>query len=81
MKGQLLPTTKPDGDNVLKSIYESFNGVVWVDDTQVIDGSFGKQYGEKGCMYVTVAELRDSYSSNISKKPAMPHNTLELNLQ
>lgn len=69
IKGGIVPTTKPDSDNVLKSIYDSFNGVVWCDDIQVVKGSFDKRYGEKGCMHVTVIELEDVYSSSISKKP------------
>lgn len=43
--GQVLPTTKPDTDNVIKAVYDAINGVVWVDDVQVVDEHTTKRYG------------------------------------
>jgi Holliday junction resolvase RusA-like endonuclease len=44
LAGEVLPTTKPDADNVLKAIFDGLNGVLWKDDVQVVDGRFRKRY-------------------------------------
>ena len=44
LAGTMRPTTKPDGDNLLKTT-DALNGVVWVDDAQVADGTVRKRYG------------------------------------
>jgi Holliday junction resolvase RusA-like endonuclease len=46
LSGELFPTKKPDIDNVIKAICDSFNGIVWVDDVQVVDLVARKRYGE-----------------------------------
>lgn len=42
--GLILPTTKPDGDNILKAICDALNGVAWKDDVQVCDFIIRKRY-------------------------------------
>ncbi|KDC15366.1 RusA family crossover junction endodeoxyribonuclease [Bordetella bronchiseptica] len=42
--GTELPTKKPDADNVIKVIFDAINGVVWHDDTQVVDIVVRKRY-------------------------------------
>jgi Holliday junction resolvase RusA-like endonuclease len=44
LAGEILPTTKPDVDNVLKAICDGCNGVLWRDDVQVVDGAQRKRY-------------------------------------
>lgn len=44
LAGAELPTKKPDADNVVKAIFDAFNGVVWNDDTQVVDMVVRKRY-------------------------------------
>ncbi|MEY4376244.1 MAG: hypothetical protein RJB26_794 [Pseudomonadota bacterium] len=34
LAAEILPTTKPDADNVLKALNDGLNGVVWRDDVQ-----------------------------------------------
>lgn len=55
--GQLRPTKKPDGDNVLKAVCDGINGVVWVDDVQAVDSRVWKRYGETPGVHVRVAAL------------------------
>lgn len=43
--GNLWPTGKPDWDNTGKLISDALNGILWVDDAQVIDGRVTKAYG------------------------------------
>lgn len=42
--GEILPTTKPDSDNVQKAVMDALNGVVWRDDAQVVLCSTSKIY-------------------------------------
>jgi Holliday junction resolvase RusA-like endonuclease len=42
--GRVLPTTKPDADNIIKAICDALNGVVWKDDVQVVDLAVTKRY-------------------------------------
>jgi Holliday junction resolvase RusA-like endonuclease len=44
LAGEVLPTTKPDVDNVIKAVYDGLNGVLWRDDVQVVDGRQRKRY-------------------------------------
>jgi len=43
--GLIGATTKPDVSNVLKAIEDAINGVVYLDDKQIVGGGFTKQYG------------------------------------
>ncbi len=43
---EILPTTKPDADNVLKAIADGLNGIVWLDDKQITDVVIRKRYRE-----------------------------------
>jgi Holliday junction resolvase RusA-like endonuclease len=58
MAGDLRPTKKPDGDNVLKAVCDGLNSVVWVDDVQAVDQRVLKVYGETPCVRVMVEALR-----------------------
>lgn len=44
LAGELMPTVKPDVDNVIKAVCDGINGVVWNDDVQVCDGRWRKRY-------------------------------------
>ena len=44
LNGELMPTTKPDADNVLKAVLDGCNGVLWRDDVQVVDVRVRKRY-------------------------------------
>lgn len=55
--GAIRPLTKPDVDNVAKAILDAFKGVVWMDDSQVVDLSISKWYGESPCTRVAVKEV------------------------
>jgi len=40
----IMPTVKPDADNVLKAVKDGLNGVVWHDDCQVVRVDMAKVY-------------------------------------
>lgn len=52
------PTSRPDADNVAKAVLDAINGVVYVDDAQVVDLRVVKRRGPEPCVRVLVAEFR-----------------------
>jgi Holliday junction resolvase RusA-like endonuclease len=52
--GEIRPTTRPDADNLLKTV-DGLNGIVWRDDAQVVDVSIAKLYSERPRLVITVA--------------------------
>ena len=58
--GEIAPTIKVDIDNCLKLFFDAFNGVVWVDDVQVVKVSAEKRFSDEPCVLVTVTELAQS---------------------
>lgn len=47
LAGGLMPTTKPDSDNILKICADSLNQIVWGDDRQIVQATVVKRYGEQ----------------------------------
>ncbi len=54
LRGEIDPTIKPDIDNIIKSICDALNGILWHDDSQVTHIVAGKQYGAEDCVQVFV---------------------------
>lgn len=54
--GLILPTKKPDADNILKAIKDGCNGIVWRDDAQVVRIGLGKVYADSPCAVVHISE-------------------------
>ena len=42
------PTTRPDADNLLKGLLDSWNGILWDDDSQVVELVLRKVYAREG---------------------------------
>lgn len=57
LAGEILPTVKPDLDNAIKAVFDAINGVVWLDDKQVIDGRVIKLYSGDPRVEVSVVHL------------------------
>jgi len=55
LAGVIRPTGKPDWDNFAKML-DAFNGIVWTDDAQVVDGGVIKIYSEAPSLRVEVKE-------------------------
>lgn len=60
LAGEILPTKKPDTDNVIKAIFDAFNGVVWRDDVQATDLIVRKRFGEAPHVEVRITPLAKS---------------------
>jgi len=46
-KGIIRPSLKPDCDNLNKTYYDIFNGLLWYDDGQIVESHESKFYSEK----------------------------------
>lgn len=56
-RGEIAATKRPDADNVEKAVFDGMNGVVWVDDVQVVQVSKRKRYADVPGVVVIVREL------------------------
>ena len=54
---EILPTTKPDIDNVIKGIFDAMNEIVWNDDKQVVDVTIRKRYANTARATVEVRAI------------------------
>lgn len=50
------PVKKPDWDNVAKAITDALNGIVYVDDCQIVDAHVTKRYSDVAGVDVIVME-------------------------
>jgi Holliday junction resolvase RusA-like endonuclease len=57
LAGEVMPTTKPDADNVLKAVCDGCNGVVWKDDVQAVDIGICKRYSATPQVRVQVVPI------------------------
>lgn len=57
LAGTVMPTKKPDADNVLKAICDGINGIVFKDDVQVVNVSLSKRFGSTPGVAVRVVPL------------------------
>jgi Holliday junction resolvase RusA-like endonuclease len=55
--GQIYPVSKPDADNYLKGVKDALKGVMWVDDSQVVDAFARKRYSHKPRIEVNIRQL------------------------
>ncbi|KMY60124.1 hypothetical protein AA906_07035 [Geobacillus stearothermophilus] len=55
--GQLRPISKPDVSNYLKLIEDALTGVIWKDDSQIIDCSISKYYSETPRTEIQIKEM------------------------
>ncbi|MDQ0719776.1 Holliday junction resolvase RusA-like endonuclease [Paenibacillus sp. W4I10] len=55
--GHIVPTTKPDVDNYLKGVKDALKGVIWKDDSQVVEVFARKRYSARPRIEVKIKEL------------------------
>jgi len=55
--GKIFPLTKPDVDNYAKGVKDALKGVIWRDDSQVVELTVIKRYSETPRVEITVREL------------------------
>lgn len=54
LSGELLPVVKPDIDNYVKAVLDGLNGLLFVDDKQIIELTARKKYSDSARTEVTV---------------------------
>nr|DAS65944.1 MAG TPA: Endodeoxyribonuclease RusA [Caudoviricetes sp.] len=52
-EGKIFPVVKPDIDNYVKSVLDGLNGVLFVDDKQIVDFRAVKRYSDNPRVKVT----------------------------
>jgi Holliday junction resolvase RusA-like endonuclease len=57
--GEIFHTSKPDGDNVFKSVGDALNGVCWVDDSQIVMTQCVKLYSDWPMVRISVWAWND----------------------
>lgn len=60
----LLKPTRPDGDNLIKAIFDAMNNIVYDDDAQIVFSQSTKQYAKRDFVEVHVLRLRADYDSD-----------------
>lgn len=58
--GQIQPTTKPDVDNYLKGVKDALKGIIWKDDSQVVEVLTRKRYSARPRIEVKIKDLSQS---------------------
>jgi len=54
LAGEVVPTVKPDWDNLGKIVSDAMNEVVYKDDAQIFEAHIAKRYGEVARVEVAV---------------------------
>ena len=64
--GQILPTKKPDADNIAKVICDALNGVAYGDDAQICKLCVSKRYqAVEGSTPYTVVEVEKVHGDKL----------------
>lgn len=61
LSGVLMPTKKPDIDNIAKAILDALNGFAYYDDSQVVELHINKKYSDNEGVYVKICKYGDAY--------------------
>lgn len=55
--GIIRPTKKPDSTNIAKAVEDGMNGIVFKDDSQIVDSHHRKIYSDTPCVVVRVEPI------------------------
>lgn len=59
LRNEIVPTVKPDLDNIAKSILDSLNGLAYLDDKQVVYLEVAKLYSDNAYVLVSIEEIEE----------------------
>jgi Holliday junction resolvase RusA-like endonuclease len=57
LAGVIRPIGKPDFDNIAKSACDALKGIVWMDDSRIVEAHVTKKYSERPVLKISVEEL------------------------
>lgn len=66
----VYPTKKPDCDKLVRGIFDALTGILWRDDSQVVEMAARKLYGDPPRAEITVQELPTALSAALSELTA-----------
>jgi Holliday junction resolvase RusA-like endonuclease len=72
---RIFPTSRNDMDNVVKAVSDALNGVVWLDDSLVVDLVARKRYGSETVppgVYAAIVPLAGRFGSQLQRRPEIP---------
>lgn len=55
--GEILPTVKPDFDNLQKLVADALNGIIYKDDCQIVTAFIFKEYSRAPATHIEVLEV------------------------
>lgn len=61
LEGKILPTKKPDIDNVMKSILDALNGIAYRDDSLICEAHVSKRYAEEPGVFVELTAAKEGF--------------------
>lgn len=62
LAGLKRPVTKPDNTNYAKGIEDALNGIIYKDDSQIVDLQIQKYYSDNPRVEITVSEIYSEIS-------------------
>ena len=65
LSGEIRPTKKPDGDNILKAVADALNGICYKDDKCLVKMSIEKFYSDMPRIEVTVQEVETEQNDGV----------------
>jgi Holliday junction resolvase RusA-like endonuclease len=60
ISGMLVPTKKPDADNLAKLVLDSMTGIIYQDDSQVVDLFCSKRFSEKPGVSIRIIPMTNN---------------------
>lgn len=65
LQGEILPTKRPDFDNIGKIICDALNGIAYHDDAQIVAAQVVKKYTERPCVVVLLQNVTSTAAKDI----------------
>ena len=57
LKKRKYPTVKPDLSNMIKTVEDAGNGILYDDDKQIIGLRVSKRYADEDCIWIEIEEV------------------------
>lgn len=67
LAGVIRPITKPDSDNLFKSVTDALNGVIYHDDAQIVDQQCSKFYAVEPRVEIVINWTRPSDARDLAE--------------
>ena len=65
--GVILPDGKPDFDNLAKYFCDISNGILWHDDSQIVEAHIYEKYSENPCTIIEIEDIKNTMNEEAQK--------------